>query len=896
MRLIDSLRQRLRSLLNKDAKDIELSEELRFHLDSLIERNLARGMSPRQALSAAREEFGSLNEATQSAYESRGTALLDDFAQDVRYGLRSLRRQPGFTLVTVLTLALGIGACTAIFSLVNAVLLRSLPYGDAGRLVYLYMPNPNLKELPAEALGPSKADLFDIRAQSRSFSSMTMFNQKGMNLTTGGQPQRVGVAQIDPYFFRTLEAPPLLGREFNEADQEPGNSHSVILSYALWQSIFAGAADVLHRSVTLNGETYRVVGVMPADFAYPHKTDLAFGNGDIDVTQIWVPYTLTAKQRTDREESDINALARLAPGVTVKEAQTEMSTIAARLEPLHHGMLFKGMTALVKPVTMQVLGPVRPLMLLLLAAVSFVLLIACGNAANLLLARAASRRHELGVRATLGARRGRLIRQMLTESLLLGGAAGIVGLGFSALFIRALLRLNPGSIPHMETASLDLRALIFTLVISLATSIFFGMLPALSTTRINLSEFLASAGTRGIVADRRRLRRGLVIAQVAIVVVLLTGAGLFLRSYLKVLSIQTGFSSSTLTVAIPMSASAGSSVAAESVAKRRAFYTALLERVSTLPGIEAAGLANQLPLTDSESFGTLWVDGYPNRTNQMAEARDASSGYFAAMQTPLLRGRNFTSEEDTAAPHHVVIVNQTFADTYFAGKDPIGQRLRTNTNEPWSTVIGLAQDIRNENIETAAMPQIYVPFLSSYPPPGGAAVAVRSSLPQEATIAALRSVVRSIDPNLAISHVRVMSDLTAHATAPRRFQTTLLTVFSGIALFLAVVGVYGLLAYTVRQRIGEIGLRMALGSSRVGIARLILNEGLTLLLAGLAVGIAGATAAAHLLRGFLYEVPALDPVTFVLVPAVLLAASLAACLVPSVRAAAVDPMVALRHE
>ncbi|QEE30734.1 ABC transporter permease [Terriglobus albidus] len=890
MRFIDSLRHRLHSLFHRDAANAELNDELRFHLDTLIERNIARGMSPRQARTAAQKEFGSFAEATQSTYESRGTALLEDLAQDVRYGVRSLRRQPGFTAVTVLTLAIGIGACTAIFSLVNAVLLRSLPYGDASRLVYLYTPNPHLKEIPQEATGPSNADFFEIRAQVRSFASMTMFDQKSMNLNTGDQPERVGVARVDSSFFHTLEAAPLIGREFRDADQEPGNSRSVVLSYSLWQSLFAGSDDVLSRNITLDGETYHVVGVMPSGFGYPHKTDLAFGNGNIADTQLWVPIALTAQERASRDPSSINALARLAPGVSVKDAQAEMSPLVARLQPLHHDLIFSGgMIALVKPLTQTVLGGARPLMLLLLGAVGSVLLIACANAANLLLARAAGRRHELGVRTTLGASRGRLVRQMLTESLLLASAAGIIGVGLALFFIRALIKLNPGNIPHMETTSLDLRTMVFLILISFVTSILFGTLPALSGTRINVADFLSSAGTR-LIVDRRRLRRGLVVAQVALVVVLLTGAGLFLRSYRKVLSVQAGFSPSTLTAGLPVSTSA------DTEDKRRAFYASVLEGVSSQPGLSAAGLVNYLPLSDSESITTLWVDGYPNQKNQWVESRDVSSGYFTAMQIPLLRGRYFTAEEDTSAPRFVVIINQTFANTYLAGKDPIGHRLRTNSDDPWATIVGVVQDIRNESIETAAVPQIYTPFFSSFAPPIGVTVAVRSSLPQSATIAALRSAVRSIDPNLPLSHIRLMSELTAHATAPRRFQTTLLSVFSGIALFLAIVGVYGLLAYTVRQRTGEIGLRMALGSSRAHIARLILNEGLSLLLAGLGIGIVGGIAFAHLLRSFLYQVPALDPLTFVLVPVLLLIATLVACLVPSIRAAAIDPMVALRHE
>jgi predicted permease len=890
MRLIQSLRRRLQSLLHKDASNVELSEELRSHLETLVERNIARGMSPMQARIAANTEFGSIAQATEASYESRGTELLDDLAQDIHYGLRSLRRQPAFTFVTVLTLALGIGACTAIFSLVNAVMLRSLPYGDSSRLVYLYLPNPNLKEIPPESIGPSDADFFDIKAHSRSLSAITFFDQKGFSLNAGGQPERVGAAQVESSFFHTLETAPLLGREFSDADQEPGNGNVIILNYALWQSLFAGAPDVLNHNVTLDDKTYRIVGVMPPGFGYPHHTDLAFGNGSIETTQIWVPYTLTAQQKADRDNTSINALARLAPGVTLKDAQAEMSAIIKRLEPLHKGLLFKGMTALLKPLNKQVLGPVRPLMLLLLATVGLVLLIACGNAANLLLARAANRRHELGVRATLGARRGRLLRQMLTESLLFGSAAGIVGIGLAYLFIRALLRLNPGNIPHMESASLDLRALAFLVLISIITSIVFGILPALSATRINLSEFLSSAGTRGLVADRRRTRRMLVSAQVALVVVLLTGAGLFLHSYLNVLSVQTGFSPSTIAVSIPIGA------AYNTVEKRRAFYVTLLEKITAQHGIDSAGLVNYLPLTNSESFITLWVDGYPNHDRQLVEARAVTSGYLSAMQTPLLKGRNFTPDEDSPAQHPLAIVNQTFVNKFFAGKDPIGQRLRTGPDLPWSTVIGVVQDIRNVSLETAAVPQIFVPFISSYPPPNGTDVAVRSSLPQTAIFSSIRAAVRSIDPSLAISGIHVMDDFATRATAPRRFQTTLLTLFSAIALFLAVVGVYGLLAYSVRQRTGEIGLRMALGSTRVGIARLILREGLSLLLTGLCLGMAAAIAFARLLRGFLYEVPALDPLTFALVPTLLLIATLAACIIPSARAATTDPMVALRHE
>ncbi|MBB5058812.1 putative permease [Granulicella aggregans] len=891
MRLLRSALRRVHSLFQKDASNIELGEELRFHLESLIERNIARGMSPELARITAKAEFGSTSQAIEATYESRGTALVEDLAQDVRYGFRSLRRQPAFTFATVLMLALGIGACTAIFSLVNAVLLRSLPYGDSSRLVYLFTPNPDIKGLPGpEVFGPSDADFFDIRAASRSYDSITFFNQKIYSLNAGDQAQRVGAAKIDSSFFHTLEVEPIIGSDFKAQDEEPGSNHVVIIGYPLWQSLFAGAANILDRSITLDEQTYKIVGVMPKDFGYPHKSELAYGNGSIETTQIWIPSSLTPQEKADRDQSSANALARLKPSVTPQEAQSELKSVMARLNRLHHGEFAEGWTGMVKSFPEYVLGPVRPLMFLLLGTVGFVLLIACGNAANLLLARAANRQHELGVRAALGARRGRILRQMLTESLLLGCSAGLVGVGLAYLFVQGLLKLNPGNIPHMASTSLDLRALSFAVLISLITSFAFGILPSISASRINLTEVVSSAGARGLVASRRRLRSTLVTAQVAIVVILLVGAGLFLRSYMNLLSVQTGFSPSTIAVNVAVTPRY------ETPQKLQAFYTTLLERVEIQHGIDSVGLVNFLPLTDSESLTTLTVDGDLGVDHPLVEERAITSGYLPAMQTPLIRGRNFTPDEDFPAPHPVVIVNETFAKRFFAGKDAIGQHVRKAAAAPWSTVVGVAQDIRNEGLETVAVPQIYDPFFDGNQPPNGVYLALGSTLPNETVLKTVHAVLRSIDPGIALSDVHVMSDLATQSTAPRRFQTMVLTLFSAIALFLAVAGVYGLLAYSVRQRTSEIGLRMALGSTRIGIARLILREGLSLLITGLCIGMAVAIGSARLVRSFLYEVPALDPVTFVIVPALLLVSTVAACLIPTVRAASTDPMAALRHE
>jgi predicted permease len=892
MRLFQSLQTRFRSSCHKETKNVELNEELQFHLERQTEENIAHGMSPENARSAAQVSFGSVTGAVEDCYQARGMAWLEDFIHDLRYGFRTLVKHRSFSLVTVLTLALGIGACTAIFSLVNAVLLRSLPYGQPGRLVYLFTPS-SVWKLPAEIFGPSAGDFRDLKQQSKSFSAMTLFTQTTSNLAGNDRVERVGAAKVDADFLGTLEVAPEFGRGFDGKDEQPGKEQVAVISHALWQTVLGGRADVLGSVLRLDGKPYRVVGVMPTEFGYPHKSDLAYGNGHVETTDLWVPWAMTAQQKAERDDPDGFTVARLKPGVSVRQAQAEMSSIMSHLDLLHNAGT-RGWGAFVKSFRDSALGPVRPLMWLLMGSVGFVLLIACGNAANLLLARAAARTHELGVRATLGARRGRLLRQLLTESLMLSAAAGLVGVGLAWLFLHALLKLNPGDIPRMDDARLDLRVMGFVVLVSVLTSVLFGMLPSLSTTRINLAEFLKSSGMRGVSGDRRRVRHGLAIAQIALLVVLLTGTGLLLRSYAKLLSVPTGFSAATVTADVQMSSQYGNAH------KRRAIFGSLIERLKSVPGVQAVGVVNELPLSDSESLSTIFVEGYPNIKKQLVEERGITRGYLSAMQTPLLEGRDF-SGEDISGHRLVAIVNEAFAKKYFANEDPIGRRIRSreDANEPWITVVGVAKDVRYMSLEAPAAPLVYRSFWqvewfeSSIV---GAYFAVRSSLPQDVVVAQIRATVKAIDPTLAIADVHTMGELVSLDTARRRFQTALLTIFSGAAMLLAMIGMYGLLAYSVRQRTGEIGIRMALGSSKAGVMRLILREGLTLLAIGLVIGVAAALLCTRLLTSFLYGVSTFDPATFVLVPLLLLAATFAACLIPSFRAAAVDPMNALRHE
>lgn len=811
MRAIHSLLRWIRSLFAKDANNTELSEELQFHLERAVEENIESGMSPEKARAEARITFGSVTQVAEECYEARRTVWIEDLFQDLRYGLRTLLRHRSFTFVTVLTLALGIGACTAIFSLVDAVLIRSLPYDQPDRLVYLFTPNPRLIDLPPEVFGPFNADFFELKRLSHSFADMTLFQQADYNVAADGRLQRLGAAKVDADFFKTLQSSPEFGRPLGASDEQPGSDHVVVIGHAVWQGMFGGRSDIVDRTLRLDGTAYQIVGVMPPDFGYPHKSDLAYGIGTIDTTQLWLPSALTPQQRTDREDFGGSVAARLRPGVTLEEAQTEMSIIMSQLNLLHKPEM-RGWGALVKQFRDIAVGPVKRLMWLLLGAVALVLLIACGNAANLLLARARNRTHELGVRATLGAQRGRLLRQLLTESLMLCVAAGVMGIGLAYVFLHTLLKLDPGDIPRMQGATLDLRVMAFLTLITTLTSVLFGIFPSFLATSVNLAEFVKCGGTRGILGGRRRARNGLVVSQVALVVALLTGAGLLLRSYFNVLSVPTGFSASTIVVNVQLTPQY------DLAQKRLNFFKRAFDEIKRSQGIQAVGAVDYLPLSRSESLAfDIEAEGYPNKKGQMVEMRPATPEYFSAMQIPLMAGRTFNGDDGPGHPL-IAIVNQAFAKKYLADRNPIGHRVRTWSTAPWMTIIGVVGDARNMSLEASVSPQLYTSFWqgntdSTY-------IAVRSFLPQVAVVSQIRAILGNLDPNLAIADVHVMRDLESQAIARRRFQTSLLTLFSGIALFLAIVGVYGLLADSVRERTGEIGIRIALGSSKTRVVRL----------------------------------------------------------------------------
>jgi len=874
--------RRLSLLFKRNRFRSELDEEMAFHRAQAEQDFLAAGLSPKAAHTAAGRQFGNPVHLQERSVEIINFRF-ETVAQDLRFALRQLRKNPGFTLVILATLALGIGACTAIFSLVNAVLLRSLPYGDPGRLVYLYTPNPRFN-IPLEVFGPSYADFYDLKAENRSFQAMTAFEQSIFNLASQGTAQRVSAAQVDGDFFSTFQVSTKLGRTISSADDQLGHEKVAIISHALWQSMFASSPDVFHQSLLLDDNRYQIIGVAPSGFEYPHATDLPYGNSQYKTTQVWIPLALTARKRADRDDASGNAVGRLKPGISIAQAQAEMATIMVRLDRLHDAKT-RGWGALIENFIDSTVGHVRSLMWLLFGSVGIVLLIACGNAANLLLARGASRTRELGVRVALGAGRSRILRQLLTEAILIGAAAGAVGIGLAFLFLRLLPRLDPGNIPRLNEASLDMNVLLFTVGLSLFTSISSGILPGLILSRSNVTDFLTTSRGRSEGGAHTRVQSTFVVIESALVVVLLAGAGLLIRSYINVESVDPGFSQSTVTANIGL-------VERYSQPQQRIdFFRNLFARLQALPGTQAVGAINDLPLSNSESLGFFQVEGYPNEKDQWAEGRSVTTQYFSAMNIPVVAGRGFV-DADILHGDLVTIINQSFASKYFANRNPIGGRINTNENQiRWSTIVGVVGDVRHSSLEEAPVPQMYQPHDFS-----GGYIAVRSTLPPKVLANEIRSTLHAIDPNIASGDIQTMAELVSEASARRRFQTSLLTVFAGIALVLAVVGLYGVMAYSVNRRTQEMGIRMALGAQRRDVMMLVVKKAALLLALGLVSGLVVSWFVTRAIGGFLFGVGRHDPITILSVCCLLAVSGLIAAMIPARRAASVNPVEALRSE
>jgi putative ABC transport system permease protein len=845
--------------------------------------------------------------------------------------LHVFRKQPGFAAIVMLTLAVGIGASTAVFSLLNAVVLRPFAFPDPDRLIHLSTPNRNLPEVPAELIGPSAADFFDWQRQARSFSQLALFEQASFNVASGsgvtnasgttnasgaadtseapgaseardasGAPaQRAGGARVSGGFFSTLGVHAAWGRTLDARDDEPGRGDLAVISHALWQSAFGGDAAILQRTLTLDARPYRIVGVMPPGWRYPRGGDLGKTSLADAPTDVWVPLALTPAQRAEREPSNYSAIGRLRDDVSLAQARAEMIAIMARLDALHSAEL-RGWSAWLRSSVDTLLDDVRPLLWVMIGAVSLVLLIACSNAAHLLLTRAAGRTAEMGVRAAMGASRSRLIRQTLSEAVLLACGGGVLGVGLAFGAVRGFLLLDPGNVPRLDATSVDARVLAFSFGLSLLTGVIFGLMPAVAASRVDVADLLRAGGQGRTTASSSRLRRGLIVGQIALAVILLVGAGLLMRSWLELQRVDPGFSPATTTMRVTLDARHARPE------QRRSFYRDLLDRVHLTPGARRAGLVDALPFSRSERMGFVEIEGYPNRDGQLLHSRSIAGDYFDAMGTPLLEGRAF-ADDDVAGRPGVAIVNQAFVTTYLRGRAALGARLRfpagAGRPSPWFTIVGVVADVRHSNLEDAPPPQVYQSLwqtdansvylavqASSGASPASADIASETHL-----IAGIRRTVRDLDPALAVGEARTMEGLVGEAGARRRFQTLLLGVFAGIALLLAAAGLYSVMAYSVKQRTAEIGIRLALGAPRATVLRLVVGQGARLTLLGLALGAAAALGLTRLIAASLYRVGPADPLAFLGAAALLAGAALVACYVPAGRAARVDPLVVLRR-
>jgi predicted permease len=802
-------------------------------------------------------------------------------AGDLRHGVRALRKTPGVVLAALLAIVLGVGSSTTVFSLVHAVLLRSLPYTNPERLVYVWTPAPRIPDLPRER-SPFYSDILAWQQMSRSFASITTM-QRYLAVLHDGSAQRVGAAKVPGNFFQTLGASPQLGRLIDAGDDRPAAERVAVISDGLWRSRFGRDPNVIGRTIHVDSAVYRVAGVMSREFSYPHGNDFPgqYQFASLRRTDVWVPAALTLQQQSDPAFDDMDAaIGRLRAGVTLAQAQAELSAIEKHLNPTHPD-LWTDLEVLLVPFVETAIGPVRPLLRLLTGAVAMILLMACGNLASLLMARAANRAHEMGVRTALGADRSRLVTLMVTESLMLSVAGGALALLLSSIAVKAVVRLDPGDIPRFAEARLDTGVLLFGLFVSVATGVLSGIFPAFAASRIDVGELLRLGG-RGLARAPWRARNALVVLQVAVAVVLLAGAGLFLRSYLRVQGEDKGFAGSTLTLSIFLDQPRP---AAEPLLRD------LMNRIRVIPGVEAAGSIDDLPLSTYEDKGFLEVEGYVSAEKQMVAVRETAGEYFRAMQIPLIEGRYLNDGDISTNPKArppTVLVSENFARRYFQGRPAPGHRLRVNGGR-WSTIVGVVGDVRHSSVEEIPEPIIY------YQNGVADSVAIRTAGKPDAIIPAVRSAVSAVSRDMSVIDIQTMNQYVDQATARRRFQTVALASFAGVAVFLALVGFYGLLSYAVLQRTAELGVRMALGASRGAVIGMVVRYGLTLTSAGLVIGLSVALLLTRALATFLYGVRPVDPVTFIAVPALTIAVAVIACIAPAWRAACVDPVTALRQ-
>ena len=872
--LLDDLRFRLRSLMRHSAAENELDDELRFHLERQTDKYVRSGMSEAEALRRARIEFGGLDQVKNECREARGVSLVETLVQDLHYASRTLLHSPAFTACAVLTLALGIGANTAIFSVVNRVLLNPLPY-------------PNPQQLLAARQNDSLANLKDMQRQTHSFASSGGVNISPMDFTGNGEPVRVHAAWVDAGLLATLGVQPMSGRWISADEDMKGGARNVVLSYPFWRDFLSADPHVLGRAIRLSDKTYTVIGVMPRDFALPREL------ADVFVS-LWTGYPEAAPER---DVHFMHTYWRLKPGETLAQAQAEINQADHRLGEDFPDTERERSTVLM-PLHESLVGDVRPALLILFGAVGLVLLIACANFAMLLMARAVTRQRELMIRASLGAGNGRLIRQRLTESTLLALAGGAAGLMAAKAGTTVLLALKPAELRHLDVIAMDARVFLFVFAISLATGLLFGLLPAWSASRGDIAEALKeNARTTATGVSRSPWSSFLVTAELALALILLAGAGLLIKGFLRLRSVDPGFNpANVMTMYLQLPGTRYPQISLQTNFRRE-----LLARINAFPGVEAT-MISDLPLAGNYVGHRVVIDGQRAPavgSEPLVQTLSVMGDYYGVMQIPIRAGRDFSAMDREGQPL-VAIVNETFVRQLLPGQNPIGMRIdwaRSNEAHKWMTIVGVAGDVKHSGLNQPVDPAVYAPFSQNEEAwRKFMTLVIRTRVPVAGLVEDVKKQVWSLDRQIPLSGIQSMDDLLAVSVAQQRFNMLLLGIFAALAVALAGVGIYGMVAYRVNQRKHEIGIYMALGAQQRDVLRLVMKDGVKFGVLGIVFGLAGAMALTRVMVSLLFEVTPTDPATLIGVALLLAVVAMLACYIPARRALSIHPVTALRGE
>lgn len=898
---------RLRALFRRDSVEAELDDELRFHFDREVAKYEAAGLSSQESRRRARLALGGIEQVREDCREARGINLLDTLVQDTRFSLRMLRKSPGFTLTAILTLALGIGANTAIFSVINSVLLKPLPFKDPAKLVSLRETESAPGDFPLDG-----ADYLDWQAQNKTFASMSLYSYGFARSFTAGSaamPESAAVIATQANFFDTVGVQPLAGRLFVGGEDAAGKNHVVVLSYGFWKRHFAGQPNAVGEIVQLNGEPYTLIGVMPQWFNFPASTDM------------WIPLDMADPLMHNRGSHWANAIGRMKDGVTIEQGRADLLSVSQRINEQFRRPDDRDIHALVFPLKERLVGDSRPQLLVLLGAVAMVLLVACANIANLLLVRSTGRQREMAVRAALGAGRRRLAYQLLTESIMLSLVGAAVGFLAASWGVSLLRSAESVPIPQVSPVQADVTVLLFTIAISIVVGILFGLAPILQFSGLNVSDELKSSATAviGASGSGKTLRSILVVSEIAISLALLVAAGLLLRTFVRIRSADIGVQAAnvlTMRLNLPKTKY-------KTLPEQQHFFDELIARTGRIPGVIAASASTETALTGG-SNGYVSVPGNTNRAlaNQLVGMNYVTQDYFRVFGIRLLAGRTFTADDIQRAADSTLkvgalykaakdpatvkvppdlifgaVINQAMAKTFWPNQDPLGKTYTSAGGGPFYMVVGVVSDEKQENIRQQPMPENYFPLVQALDDSGASAIiAFKTGVPPATILNAVRGNVRDLDTSLALFHVRTMEEIIAESMQDTALQTVLLSVFAASALMLAAVGLYGVMSYLVKQRTHEIGIRMALGAGRGDLLKLVLGCAAKLVFSGLAIGIVGALILSRVISTMLFGVSATDPATFFGVAILLTVVTLAACYVPARRAMRADPLVALRYE